>query len=261
MALPSSTPSSTPLQTGDPGLDVRQEGGALVGGHHPGGVTQGHRLSAGGHGGGQDLVEEVPLGPGGVQGGELHMLRVVPGLGHQGLHQLQHGGSLLVAQVLHLHRGDGDHHVEGGVPGGLHALPGGGHALLGEAHGSGEPGGGHHGGDGLVAEHVGLLIPDGGQLNGVHLEAVQGPGDLHPLLEAQGRGAGLADLPQGDVGKFHSLHGASPFILVWHKGGDNKKRPREQASLFPGRQITYRGTTRIHANARTRQGSNKPLPW
>ncbi len=171
-------------------------------------------LGPGLHRGGEDLAEEGALRPGGVQGGEGHVLGVVPGLPHQRGGELHDGGPLLVAEVLHLDGGDGHQHLKGGGLGGLHTLPGLGDAVLAHPHAGHHGGGGDHGGDGLVGEHIGFpAVGDGGQLDPVHVEPVQGPGQLNALLKAQRRGGLIGHLSERDVCNLNGLHRVSPSLM------------------------------------------------
>ena len=188
---------------------ARNEGGELVRQQNAGGVAQRHPVRAGLDGGGDGLMQEFRLGPGGVHGGELHALTHAAGGLHLPDDRLQHGRGLLVAAVLHQRRGQGRQQVEPRMPRALHALPG----LL-QVAGSHvhrrDQRRGHHGRDGLAGQLVRLAAVHRGQLDAVHLQAVQAAGDLQLLLEGQRAALQGVHFSEGHVNQLNGLHGVTP---------------------------------------------------
>ena len=64
----------------------------------------------------------------------------------------------------------------------------------------------------IVGEHIGLpAVGDGGQLDPVHAEPVQGPGQLNALLKAQRRGGLIGHLSERDVCNLNGFHRVFSF--------------------------------------------------
>ena len=212
---------------GDVGVQVPEEGGELVGEHGTGGVADGDGLHACGNGGGEDLIEEGPVAPGGVVGHEFHVGAEGQAVGDGLPDGLDHGRRLLVVQVLHLNGADGGADLQSRMPGVLQCVPGGLDALGvqgdGDRNGAALDGGGH----GFDPQGVDLGLDDGFQLDEVHPQLIQQLRHLDLLPEGKVRC--LGELLHGHIADSDLVHNGCSFfkkMVFIMVGSRKKKKPR-----------------------------------